>query len=528
MASKPILFLILFGVLLVLLVLARPLLPIDETRYLAVAWEMHLSGDPFHLTRNFEAYAHKPPLLFWLINLVWMVTGVSEISARLVGPVCALGVVAATGMLAQRLWPERGGIALHAMVATATFPVFMIFASATMFDALLTLPVLGGIALIWRIGQGRTDARHWLVLGGVVGIGMLAKGPVILVHLVPVLVAMRIWAAVPPARSEVARGAGIATLMAAAVIALWLVPALAIGDEGFRRELLWTQTAARLSGDLGHGRPVWFLLGLVPLIVFPWGWSLPLWRGLPGMFRADRSVRLCVIWAVGGLAVFSVIGGKQLHYLLPEIPALGLIVARGFDVFWSRRGGLLPAIALGALGLVPAGAAFRGTVVPIDSTAGLVPTLSAALAASLVGLATLGLALPSARAHAAMGFGLPLVLHAGLVFGGLNAQLDTAPIAGTIASRLDGGVAVFGIPDNAEFNFKARLTQHLEIFGEAKELDAWCRDHPDGWVLGPVGDNGMAVPARQTWVYRGRVLGIWAASDLDRSTGEEVQRLPGS
>ena len=45
-------------------VLLRPLAPIDETRYLAVAWEMWLSGDYFVPTRNFELYTHKPPLLF--------------------------------------------------------------------------------------------------------------------------------------------------------------------------------------------------------------------------------------------------------------------------------------------------------------------------------------------------------------------------------------------------------------------------------------------------------------------------------
>lgn len=34
-----------FAAVAVLGVLARPLLPIDETRYLAVAWEMRLHGD---------------------------------------------------------------------------------------------------------------------------------------------------------------------------------------------------------------------------------------------------------------------------------------------------------------------------------------------------------------------------------------------------------------------------------------------------------------------------------------------------
>ncbi|VAW74626.1 Polymyxin resistance protein ArnT, undecaprenyl phosphate-alpha-L-Ara4N transferase; Melittin resistance protein PqaB, partial [hydrothermal vent metagenome] len=43
----------------------RPLLPVDETRYLSVAWEMWSRGDFLVPYLNGEAYSHKPPLLFW-------------------------------------------------------------------------------------------------------------------------------------------------------------------------------------------------------------------------------------------------------------------------------------------------------------------------------------------------------------------------------------------------------------------------------------------------------------------------------
>ncbi len=60
-------------------VLFRPLLPIDETRYMTVAWEMRLhEGWLSPLTLNFEPYHHKPPLLFWLINVFWSFFGVSR------------------------------------------------------------------------------------------------------------------------------------------------------------------------------------------------------------------------------------------------------------------------------------------------------------------------------------------------------------------------------------------------------------------------------------------------------------------
>ncbi len=262
-------FLVTFVALLVLLVLARPLLPIDETRYLAVAWEMRLSGDIFHLTRNFESYAHKPPLLFWLINAVWLVAGVSEIAARFVGPACAVAAVVATGGLARRLWPDDAQIALRAMVALASFSAFAVYGSAVMFDALQAVIVVLAIGLLWRIGQGRDERRLWLWLGVALGAGVLAKGPVMLVHVLPALLAMPLWAGHPPPARRLLRGTGLALLVALGVVALWLVPALATGDGAFRRELLWTQTAARVTGDMGHPRPIWFLLALLPCCSSP-------------------------------------------------------------------------------------------------------------------------------------------------------------------------------------------------------------------------------------------------------------------
>ena len=52
-------------------VLTRPAMPIDETRYLAVAWEMWQSGDYLVPHTNGLPYSHKQPLLFWLINFGW-------------------------------------------------------------------------------------------------------------------------------------------------------------------------------------------------------------------------------------------------------------------------------------------------------------------------------------------------------------------------------------------------------------------------------------------------------------------------
>ncbi len=68
----------LVAVLTVAALASRTSLPVDETRYLAVAWEMWQRGDFLVPFRNGEAYSHKPPLLFWLIHAGWAIFGVND------------------------------------------------------------------------------------------------------------------------------------------------------------------------------------------------------------------------------------------------------------------------------------------------------------------------------------------------------------------------------------------------------------------------------------------------------------------
>ena len=68
----------------------RPLWPVDETRYVAVAWEMWQRGDFWVPYLNDAPYSHKPPLLFWLMQAGWALFGVNEWWPRLLSPLFAL------------------------------------------------------------------------------------------------------------------------------------------------------------------------------------------------------------------------------------------------------------------------------------------------------------------------------------------------------------------------------------------------------------------------------------------------------
>ena len=166
--------------------LLLPALPIDETRYLGVAWEMRIHGDFLVPHLNGATYADKPPLLFWLINIAWTVFGLNVWSVR-------LGVLAAS--LATVIMFERLMLRLDADAITARRAAFILmgmvyfalFSSAIMFDVLLTTWVL--LALH---GAVDLDRRRWLrgivLLSIAFGLGILTKGPVILLDAAMVVV----------------------------------------------------------------------------------------------------------------------------------------------------------------------------------------------------------------------------------------------------------------------------------------------------------------------------------------------------
>ncbi|QLQ19291.1 MAG: hypothetical protein HZT43_12445 [Exiguobacterium profundum] len=66
--------------------------------------------------------------------------------------------------------------------------------------------------------------------------------------------------------------------------------------------------------------------------------------------RADGAGRMLAIWALSAFVLFSLVGGKQLHYLLPELPAFAILVARPAGRTALGASGLRPARALCAGG----------------------------------------------------------------------------------------------------------------------------------------------------------------------------------
>ncbi|MEK7245173.1 MAG: glycosyltransferase family 39 protein, partial [Pseudomonadota bacterium] len=171
----------------------RPHLPVDETRYLAVAWEMWRDGHFLVPHLNGETYSQKPPLLFWLMQLGWAVFGVNDWTPRLVAPLFGLGTLALTGALAARLWPEDARAARLAPLILFGSAFFAVFTTLTMFDLILAFFAVLALIGLAIAAEGRM-VRGMLISGAAIGLGVLAKGPAILIHVLPVALAAPLWA----------------------------------------------------------------------------------------------------------------------------------------------------------------------------------------------------------------------------------------------------------------------------------------------------------------------------------------------
>ena len=501
--------------------LVRPLTPIDETRYISVAWEMWLKDEYLVLFKNGEPYSHKPPLLFWLYNLGWAVFGVNEWWPRLVSPLFSLGNLFLTLSIARRLWPDSLDTCRNALWILGASLLWMVFSTSAMFDVMLAFFVLLGMRGLLIAADGSMK-RGFAWLAFAIGMGVLAKGPVILLHLLPAAVLAPWWAGSLRGGLGWKRwyGAILLALLGGAGIALaWAIPAAIHGGEEYRNAIFWGQTANRMVDSFAHKRPFWWYVPLLPLLLFPWLF----WTGLWGRFAAlrreglDRGLRFCLAWMAPVFIAFSFISGKQIHYLVPLFPAFALFA--GQLLGRGRAGGVwLPAL----LSALVAG------VMIYFALAGLPGSLS--IWGELPwwpGLMLLVLALAAMRLGKSEGLRLPAlaILGAGLfalvqiyISPGAAPSYDVRPMGHAIKRLQDRGVPVANLARyHAQFQFAGRLTQPLAELGRG-DLPAWLEKNPHGAVVVYV-DRKRQLPASLfSQPYRGETAVLLSA--------EQALRLP--
>ncbi len=498
----------------------RPLLAIDETRYAAVALEMLHRGDWLVPHLNGEAYSHKPPLLFWLVLTGWKVFGVSAVWARLVGPLAGIAAVSLVGAIARALWPSDARARGWAPVIIAGALIWASFGTLFMFDTLLACGAL--LALLGVVHSAEYGQRRGvLYIAAGITLGLLAKGPVILVHVLPVALTAPWWTTPVAGRKwstwYLALLGGI--LLGALGALAWAIPAGMAGGAEYQQAIFLGQTAGRVTQSFAHRRQFWWYLPLLPALLFPWFVWPESWRAMRVLRAAprDTGVRYCLMWGGAGLLAFSLVSGKQVHYLLPLMPPVALLLARGL----SRR----EAAPLGRAWLVALVTAAIACTVIIAGTTALAATvvwwqhepitwwwaLLPIAAAVMLVVWQRGRSTRNAALHSIAISTTVLLCGVQLAAGrAATVPYDTAPMAAAVRHALLAGhpVAMVGAY-NGEYHFEGRLQDaHIEVVAKA-DAAAWLSAHATGLLLRY--DRGRDAPAPDGVVARHPFRNGWAS-----------------
>jgi 4-amino-4-deoxy-L-arabinose transferase-like glycosyltransferase len=499
----------------------RPVIPPDETRYLDVAWEMWSQKSFFLPLLNGQPYTDKPPLLFWLIQLGWLPFGVNEWWPRLLPALQAIGNVYLVGSLARLLWPEKIRVRLLVMWMLAGTFSWMVFASLLLFDMLLVTWAL--LALIALARAAATMQRRWHLLFALcVTLGILSKGPVILLHILPTALLARWWAEEPSRISgDWYLRTGLAVIVGAAACLLWVVPAAIAGGPEYTDKILWYQTAGRVRDSFAHSRPAWFYILAFPALMAPWVFNAGPWRGLLGLVRiGDRGTRFVLSGLVPALLVFSLISGKQIHYVLPLLPGALLLAGAAHERDAVRAAGnrvnlLFPALSWVIVSMAAAYVLWRLRDGQGDSRVYFLP-LGAAVLVLLGGLAGLWRAeLLKAVRHVSMAGGIVVCLLVVAAFrdGPLTRLYDTGPAAAVLALADARGADIASVSGyHGEFTFGARLRRPVIVIPPGRST-AFCAEHRDGVIIDR-SDRGEPPSPAAASLYEGRLrngaLRVWA------------------
>jgi 4-amino-4-deoxy-L-arabinose transferase-like glycosyltransferase len=307
----------------------------DEGRYAEIAREMTARNDWVVPLLQGEPYLDKPPLLYWLTILSYRAFGVHEWSARLAPALAVHFTILAVYWIGRRSLGERA--AFWGALLLCLAPGFISMGRLLLIDGLLTLWVTLSVFAAFEAVRGTRLLWSWWLLSALAcGLGMLTKGPIALVLLIPPLLVYR-WISNSKREREGSepswRVGRTHLLVFAAVIVVVLLPwhiAVGLRVPAFFSHFFWRHNVLRFLAPFDHLEPVWYyfpvvLGGLLPGTLLLVAFARFLLSGRKKMAQR-RCPALGFFMLVGGwcLLFFTASGSKLPTYILPAFPPLAL------------------------------------------------------------------------------------------------------------------------------------------------------------------------------------------------------------
>lgn len=337
----------------------------DESRFVQASKQMIESGNYTDIYFQNENRYKKPIGIYWLQSASLKLTGapLNEIWAyRLPSMLAAVASVLLTVAIGARLFNPAVGLMAGMLLASSL--LMNIEARLAKTDATLLVTILAThYALISLWIKRAADKFHAALFWVALAVGVLIKGPIIFIPVLPVL----IWLC---RRDRVLLknlcpkwGVPLFFL----IVLPWFVAITLKGGAAFWQASAGHDLIGKVKGGQeSHGMPP----GYYAVLFFAtfWPGCLPAFLALPYLKQNWRQekVALLLLWIVPTWLLFELVPTKLPHYVLPAYPAIALLTALALQVgFKPFRYKIFPLMAWGIWIVVTLGLALGFAALPL-------------------------------------------------------------------------------------------------------------------------------------------------------------------
>ncbi len=290
-----------------------PLFDWDEINFAESAREMIVTGN-YHLVQiNFEPFAEKPPLFFWLQASAMHLFGINEFAARLPNAIFGIITLVTFFFIGRKHRSPRFGF-IWAIAYLGTFLPHIYFKSAII-DPVFNYFIFMGIYFLYMEISGKVFKYKYMYIslaGIFIGLGTLTKGPVAL--LVFLLCYLVYFILTRFKKFPGIRKIGMFALLFTAICLLWFGPEIWDNGFWFIKEFLEVQAELFLTPVATHGQPFYYHFIVVFIGCFPISIL-----ALPVLFARKNTspdqlplLMKILFWTV--IILFSLSTTKIVHY----------------------------------------------------------------------------------------------------------------------------------------------------------------------------------------------------------------------
>nr|WP_315595059.1 glycosyltransferase family 39 protein [uncultured Cupriavidus sp.] len=497
----------------------RHLVGPDEGRYAEISREMFATGDWVTIRYNALKYFEKPPFHMWVTAVSYALFGLGEWQARLsVALAGLLGIV--MSMLATWRWFGLRAAAFAGLALLAA-PMWSVAAHFNTLDMTLA-GVMSCILACMLIAQhpdlSRAGRRGWMMAcWAAMGFAILTKGLVGIalpgLVLVVYTLVTRDWGLWR--RLHLTAGA----VVILAIVVPWFYLVSERNPEFLNFFFIHEHWQRYTSNIHSRGGPIVYFVPLILGGFLPWVGLFPrLWSAMRTPAEAGetrfRPALMAGVWAIAIFVFFSLSRSKLPGYIVPVIPALGILAGVALDRLdvraWGRQ--LLGMAIVAGCGLLasPVVATLNANHTPNAFWRAYAVWAALAFVVMLVGIAAARAllrrgVLASVAVYALgmyLGFTVALLGHE--TVGGPASGADLVP---QVSQRLTPGMKLYGVR-MLDHTLPFYVRHPLTMVAEADELTFGTTVEPDRWVPTMAqfektwrnGEAAMAVMSPETYL----------------------------